>query len=67
MESRRAASSTAADGDLVAAHWRASGTNSVAAAGLPGKGGRADVDGRIAEEWSVIDIAAMLRQVGSGK
>lgn len=66
---------TAADGDLVAVHWRASGTNSVAAAGLPGKGGRADVDGmtffrfvdgRIAEEWSVIDIATMLRQVGSG-
>ena len=63
---------TAAEGNLVAVHWRAGGTNSVAAAGLPGLGAKANVDGmtffrfvdgRIAEEWSVIDVASMMRQL----
>jgi len=64
---------TVADGDFVAVHWSAAGTNSIAAAGLPGKGGKADIegmtffrfkDGRIVEEWSIIDIASMMRQLG---
>ena len=63
---------TVADADLVAVHWNAKGTNSVAAAGLPGKNGKADMDGmtffrfhdgKIVEEWSIMDIATMLRQV----
>lgn len=63
---------TVAEGDLVAVHWRASGTNSVAAAGLPGLGGKAAMDGmtffrfandRIVEEWSVMDLATMMRQL----
>lgn len=66
---------TAVDADLVAVHWHAAGTNTVAAAGLPGSGGRMAIegmtffrfaDGRIAEEWSVIDIATMLEQLGAG-
>lgn len=61
-----------ADSDLVAVHWSAKGTNTVAAAGLPGKGGQADVngmtffrfkDGRIVEEWSITDIVSMMRQL----
>jgi steroid delta-isomerase-like uncharacterized protein len=63
---------TVAEGDFVAVHWRASGTNSVAAAGLPGLGGKAAIDGmtffrfengRIVEEWSVMDLATMMRQL----
>jgi steroid delta-isomerase-like uncharacterized protein len=63
---------TVADADFVAVHWNAKGTNSVAAAGLPGKGGKVDIDGmtffrfskgRIVEEWSVMDIATMMRQL----
>jgi steroid delta-isomerase-like uncharacterized protein len=63
---------TVADGDLVAVHWRGSGTNSVAAAGLPGLGGKAAMDGmtffrfqngKIVEEWSVMDLATMMRQL----
>jgi steroid delta-isomerase-like uncharacterized protein len=60
--------------DLVAVHFRGSGTNTVAAAGLPGTGRKMSVqgmtffrfkDGRIVEEWSLIDIAGLMRQVGS--
>ncbi|WP_294120456.1 ester cyclase [Sphingomonas sp.] len=63
---------TVAEGDFVAVYWHASGTNSVAAAGLPGLGGKAAMDGmtffrfengRIVEEWSVMDIATMMRQL----
>ena len=63
---------TVAHGDLVAVHWQAGGTNSVAAAGLPGLGAKATVagmtffrfaNGRIVEEWSVIDVASMMRQL----
>lgn len=64
---------TVADAEMVAVHWNAKCTNTVAAAGLPGKGGKADVDGmtffrfedaKIVEEWSIIDIATMMRQLG---
>lgn len=67
---------TAGDADMVAVHWNAKCTNTVAAAGLPGKGGKADVDGmtffrfkdaRIVEEWSIIDIATMMRQLSTTK
>jgi steroid delta-isomerase-like uncharacterized protein len=67
---------TAASGDLVAVHWRGTGTNTVAAAGMPGKGGKADIDGmtffrfsagRIVEEWSVIDIATLAKQLQQAK
>jgi len=63
---------TVADADLVAVHWNGKGTNTVAAAGLPGQGGKADMDGmtffrfqdgKIVEEWSVMDIATMMRQL----
>src|SRR5512134_349739 len=63
---------TVADGDLVAVHWSAAGTNTVAAAGMPGQGKRARVegmtffrfvDGRIVEEWSIIDLAALNKQL----
>ena len=63
---------TSAEGDLVAVHWRAVGTNSVAAAGTPGKGKKADVqgmtffrftEGRIVEEWSLIDMATANKQL----
>lgn len=59
-------------GDLVAVHWRAKGTNTVAAAGMPGKGARLTLDGmtffrfaggRIIEEWSLTDTATMMRQL----
>ena len=63
---------TVADADLVAVHWNAKCTNTVAAAGLPGLGGKASVDGmtffrfkeaKIVEEWSIIDIATMKKQL----
>jgi steroid delta-isomerase-like uncharacterized protein len=66
---------TVAQDDMVAVHWNAKCTNTVAAAGLPGEGGKADVDGmtffrfkdaKIAEEWGIIDIASMVRQLGIG-
>jgi predicted ester cyclase len=64
---------TVADADMVAVHWNAKCTNTVAAAGLPGLGGKADMDGmtffrfkdaKIVEEWSIMDIATMKRQLG---
>lgn len=67
---------TVAEGDKVAVHWNARCTNTVAAAGLPGKGGKADIDGmtifrfkdaKIVEEWSLIDIATMQRQLAPSK
>jgi steroid delta-isomerase-like uncharacterized protein len=63
---------TVANDDLVAVHWSASGTNTVAAGGMPGQGKKANVEGmtffrfaddRIVEEWSIIDIAALNRQL----
>jgi predicted ester cyclase len=63
---------TVAEADLVAVHWNAKCTNTVAAAGLPGLGGKASVDGmtffrfkgdKIVEEWGIIDIATMRKQL----
>ena len=59
-------------GGMVALHWRASGINSVALGELPGKGDRLGIegmsmfrfrDGRIAEEWSVVDVATLRKQL----
>jgi steroid delta-isomerase-like uncharacterized protein len=64
---------TVAAGDLVAVHWKLEGTNSVAAAGMPGKGDRIGVEGmtffrfssgRIAEEWTVLDVATLRKELG---
>ncbi|HXW75708.1 MAG TPA: ester cyclase [Steroidobacteraceae bacterium] len=63
---------TVADRDLVAVHWRVVGTNTVAAGGMPGKGDRIGIEGmtffrfsggRIVEEWSVIDVATLRKQL----
>ncbi|HET7202736.1 MAG TPA: ester cyclase [Steroidobacteraceae bacterium] len=63
---------TVANDELVAVHWSAAGTNTVAAAGMPGQGKKARVEGmtffrfaegRIVEEWSIIDLAALNRQL----
>jgi steroid delta-isomerase-like uncharacterized protein len=63
---------TVADKDLVAVHWKLTGTNTVAAGGMPGKGDRIGIEGmtffrfsrgRIVEEWSVIDVATLRRQL----
>lgn len=60
------------EGDLVAVRWRAKGTNSVAAAGMPGNGATMEVEGmtifrfnngRIVEEWSLTDRLAMMNQL----
>lgn len=62
-----------AERDVVAVHWSATGTNTVAAAGLPGQGKRGTVqgmvffrfaDGKIVEEWSVTDMFMLMRQLG---
>lgn len=64
---------TVASGDMVAVHWHAAGTNTVAAAGMPGKGDRVGLEGmtffrfakdRIVEEWTVVDVAELRRQFG---
>lgn len=64
----------AGETDLVAVHWRAEGTNSVASAGMPGNGMPASVEGmtffrfdqgRIVEEWSVTDWMSLMKQLGS--
>ncbi len=65
---------TLVEKDFAAVHWHASGTNSVAAAGLPGAGKPFAIDGmtffrfeggRIAEEWGVMDIAALMKQLAA--
>lgn len=62
-----------AEGDVVAVRWTASGTNTGAGNGLPATGKKVVAhgmtffrfrDGRIAEEWSVIDMLSVLRQLG---
>ena len=62
----------AGEDELVAVHWRATGTNTVATAGMPGNGKPFDVqgmtffrfeDGRIIEEWSVTDWMALAKQL----
>lgn len=63
----------AGEADLVAVHWRAKGTNTVASAGMPGNGKSFDVEGmtffrfeqgRIIEEWSVTDWMTLMKQLG---
>lgn len=63
----------AGETDLVAVHWRATGTNTVASAGMPGNGKPFDVEGMtffrfekglIAEEWSVTDWMRLTKQLG---
>lgn len=62
-----------AEGDLVAVHWSATGTNTAAGAMFPGNGRRVTIDGmsffrfangRIVEEWSTYDNLAVMRQLG---
>ena len=64
---------TVADGEMVAVHWRSSGTNSVKVGPFPGTGKTAGVEGmtffrfasgRIVEEWTTYDNLAMMRQLG---
>jgi steroid delta-isomerase-like uncharacterized protein len=64
---------TAAESELVAVHWSATGTNSVAGAMFPGNGRRVTIDGmsffrfangRIVEEWSTYDNLSVMRQLG---
>jgi steroid delta-isomerase-like uncharacterized protein len=64
---------TVAAGDLVAVHWKLKGTNTVAAGGMPGKGARLGVEGmtffrfssgRIVEEWTVLDVAMLRKELG---
>lgn len=62
-----------AEGDLVAVHWIGTGTNTGEGNGLPATGRRVEArgmtlfrfrDGRIAEEWGVVDMLSALRQLG---
>ena len=61
-----------AEGDMVAIHWNATGTNSIAGRGFPGNGRRVTldgmsffrfIDGRIVEEWSVYDRQRLTEQL----
>ena len=65
---------TVAERDLVALQWHAAGTNTVAAGGMPGKGARVAIDGmtffrfvrgRIAEEWSIVDVVTLGQQLNA--
>jgi len=64
---------TVGERDRVAVHWRLVGINTVAAGGLPGKGDRIGIEGmsffrfsagRIVEEWSIVDVATLRKQLG---
>jgi steroid delta-isomerase-like uncharacterized protein len=64
---------TVAAGDLVAVHWKVVGTNTVAAGGMPGKGDPIGIEGmtffrfssgRIVEEWTVLDVAMLRKELG---
>jgi steroid delta-isomerase-like uncharacterized protein len=64
---------TVAAGDRVAVHWKVTGTNTVAAGGMPGKGDPIGIEGmtffrfssgRIVEEWTVLDVAMLRKQLG---
>ena len=65
---------TVSNGDLVAVHWTMSGTNSGTDSGMPGKGVKVSLQGmsmfrfskgHIVEEWTLVDIAALMTQLGS--
>ncbi len=62
-----------AEGDLVAVHWTAWGTNTQPGMGLPATGKKIRVSGmtifrfkagKISEEWSAWDMLSVLRQAG---
>ena len=62
-----------AEGDLVAIHWIARGTNTGTGNGLPATGKKGElagitiwriVDGKIKEEWSAFDQLSMMQQLG---
>jgi steroid delta-isomerase-like uncharacterized protein len=62
-----------ADGNLVAVHWSASGTNTAAGWGIPATGKSVSVSGMtvfrferglIQEEWSVFNMYSLLKQLG---
>ncbi len=62
-----------ADGDMLAAHWTASGTHAGSLLSLPPTGRRMEArgvsiyrmeEGRIAEAWNYWDVIAMLRSMG---
>jgi len=62
-----------AEGDLVAVHATASGTNTQAGMGFPGTGKKIAADGvtifrfkdgKICEEWNVLDMLTVMRQTG---
>ncbi len=64
---------TVGDKDLVAVHWLARGTNTVAAGGMPGKGDHLNIEGmtffrftagRIVEEWSIVDVVTLRNLLG---
>jgi steroid delta-isomerase-like uncharacterized protein len=63
---------TVGDDSHVAVHWQAKGTNTAAVAGFPGKGAKAMLegmtffrfdDGRIVEEWSMLDMESLRSQL----
>ena len=63
---------TVAGKDLVAVHWKAVGTNTVVAGGMPGSGARIGIEGmtffrfssgRIVEAWTIVDIATLRKQL----
>ena len=62
-----------AEGDLVAVHWTASGTNTGEGMGFPATGKKITtdgitifrfVDGKIKEEWSAWDMLSVMQQAG---
>jgi steroid delta-isomerase-like uncharacterized protein len=62
-----------AEDDLVAVHWRSSGTNTVKVGMFPGEGKSVALDGmtffrfedgRIVEEWSAYDNLGMMQALG---
>lgn len=62
-----------AEGDMVAVRWTATGTNTGEGNGLPATGKRVSAAGmtfwrmkagKIAEEWGLVDMLTVLRQLG---
>ena len=62
-----------AEGDLVSVYWTASGTNTAAGWGIPATGKSVSVNGMtlfrferglIQEEWSVVNMYSLLKQLG---
>jgi steroid delta-isomerase-like uncharacterized protein len=62
-----------AEGDRVAVRWTATGTNTGEGNGLPATGKKVTAtgmtfwrmkDGKIAEEWGLVDMVSVMRQLG---